>query len=128
MKTPRIALFSDFYHEANALARTARAIEACARRRNVPLLSIHEGEETLLVHDGSIVRFDLRRSRWRFDLAMWRHTPRVAAALQWFAPDVLHFTSSGDIGRLGAQLGQRLDIPIVQAVNLDVFEAEIDAE
>lgn len=82
MKLPRIALFSDSYHEANGIARTAVAIEACARRRNIPLLSVHPGPETRLVHDGSIVRLDLARSGLcsfglehglRFDPAMWRH-------------------------------------------------------
>ena len=81
MKMPRIALFSDSYHEANDVARTAFAIEACAKRRNIPFLSVHAGPETRLVHDGSIVRLDLKRSSvfsfglehdLRFDLAMWR--------------------------------------------------------
>ena len=111
MRTPRIALFSDSYHEANGVARTAQAIEACAKSRNIPLLSVHAGPETLFVHDGSIMRLDLKRSSalsvglegdLRFDLAMWRYTPRVASALRWFAPDVLHFTGPSDIGQLGA--------------------------
>ena len=62
MRMPRIALFSDSYHEANGVARTAHAIEACAKRRNIPLLSVHAGPETRLVHDGSIARLDLKRS------------------------------------------------------------------
>ena len=111
MKMPRIALFSDSYHEANGVARTARAIEACAKRRNIPLLSVHAGPETRLVHDGSIVRLDLSRSSLfsfglehdlRFDLAMWRHIGRVAETVKWFAPDVLHFTGPSDVGLLGA--------------------------
>ena len=109
----RIALFSDSYHEANAVARTAFAIEACAKRRNIPLLSVHAGPETRLVHDGSIVRLDLKRSSvfsfrlehdLRFDLAMWRHIGRAAEFVKWFAPDVLHFTGPGDVGQLGACL------------------------
>ncbi len=54
MNMPRIALFSDSYHEANGVARTTAAIEACAKKRNIPLLSVHAGPETRLVHDGSI--------------------------------------------------------------------------
>jgi len=131
MKTPRIALFSDSYHEANGVARTAQAIEACAKRRNIPLLSVHAGPETRLVRDGSIVRFDLKRSRvvsfglehdLRFDLAMWRYTPRVATALRWFAPDVLHFTGPSDIGQLGAYLGHRLSIPMVGSWHTNLHE------
>ena len=122
MKLPRIALFSDSHHDANNLARTTLAIEACARRRNIPLLSVHPGSETTLVNDGSIVRLGLKRSGLlsigskhgpRFDLSMWRHAARVAETVRWFAPDVLHFTAPSGIGQLGASLGRRLKIPVV---------------
>jgi len=131
MKMPRIALFSDSYHEANGVARTTAAIEACAKKRNIPLLSVHAGPETRLVHDGSIVRLDLKRSTalsfglehdLRFDLAMWRYLPRVAAALRWFAPDVLHFTGPSDVGQLGALLGHRLSIPMVASWHTNLHE------
>ena len=62
MRMPRIALFSDSCDEANGVKRTTLAIETCAKRRNIPLLSVHPGSETRLVHDGSIVRLDLKRS------------------------------------------------------------------
>jgi len=131
MRMPRIALFSDSYHEANGVARTTRAIEACAKKRNIPLLSVHAGPETRLVHDGSIVRLDLRRSKvlsfglehdLRFDLALWRHASRVADALRWFAPDVLHFTGPSDVGQMGACLGHRLDIPMVASWHTNLHE------
>jgi len=131
MSMPRIALFSDSYHEANGVARTTLAIEACAKRRNVPLLSVHAGPETRLVHDGSVVRLDLKRSRvlsiglehdLRFDLALWRHASRVGAALRWFAPDVLHFTGPSDVGQLGAYLGHRLSIPLVGSWHTNLHE------
>ena len=131
MKLPRIALFSDSYHEANGVARTAVAIEACAKRRNIPLLSVHAGPETRLVHDGSIVRLDLARSRLcsfglehglRFDPAMWRHAGRAAEIVEWFAPDVLHFTGPGDVGQLGAYLGHRLSIPMVASWHTNLHE------
>ena len=131
MRRPRIALFADSYHEANGVARTTTAIEACAKRSNIPLLSIHAGPETRLVHEGSIVRFDLKRSGvWsfglehdlRFDLAMWRHTNRVAEALRWFAPDVLHFTGPSDIGQLGAYLGHRFSVPMVASWHINLHQ------
>ncbi len=131
MKLPRIALFSDSYHESNDVARTAFAIEACAKRRNIPLLSVHAGPETRLVRDGSIVRLDLKRSSvfsfglehdLRFDLAMWRHIGRAAEFVKWFAPDVLHFTGPGDVGQLGACLGHRLSIPMVASWHTNLHE------
>jgi phosphatidylinositol alpha 1,6-mannosyltransferase len=131
MKLPRIAIFSDSYHEANGVARTIASIEASAKRRNIPLLSVHAGPETRLVHDGSIVRLDLKRSRLcsfgldhdvSFDLSMWRHAPHVGEALKWFAPDVLHFTGPSDIGQLGAYLGHRFGIPMVASWHTNLHE------
>ena len=131
MKTPRIAIFSDSYHEANGVARTIGSIEACAKRRNIPLLSVHAGPETRLVHDGSIVRLDLKRSRLcsfgldhdlSFDLSMWRHVSHVRETLKWFAPDVLHFTGPSDVGQLGAYLGHRLSIPMVASWHTNLHE------
>ena len=131
MKMSRIALFSDSYHEANGVARTTHAIEACAQRRKIPLLSVHAGPETRLVSDGSILRLDLKRSSLlsfglehdlRFDLSMWRHSGRVAETLKWFAPDVLHFTGPSDVGQLGACLGHRLSIPMIASWHTNLHE------
>lgn len=131
MKMPRIALFSDSYHEVNGVALTIAAIEACAKRRRIPLLSVHAGPETRLVHDGSIVRLDLKRARMcavglehdlKFDPSMWRHSSHVAEAVKWFAPDVLHFTGPGDVGQLGAYLGHRLSIPMVASWHTNLHE------
>jgi glycosyltransferase involved in cell wall biosynthesis len=83
---------------------------------------VHAGSETRLVHDGSIVRLDLKRSRacsfavdhdLQFDVSLWRHISRVRHLLRWFAPDLLHLTGPGDIGQLGAYLGRHLSIPMV---------------
>lgn len=131
MRMPRIALFSDSYHEANGVARTTLAIETCAKRRNIPLLSVHAGPETRLVHDGSIARLDLKRSTLfsfglehdlRFDLSMWRHLGCVRETVRWFAPDVLHFTGPSDVGQLGALLGHRLSIPMVASWHTNLHE------
>jgi phosphatidylinositol alpha 1,6-mannosyltransferase len=122
MRMPRVAIFSDSYHEANGVARTSKALEACAKRRGMSLLSVHAGPETRLVHDGSIIQVDVKRSSLasirlehdlHLDLAMWRYVSRVKAILKWFAPDVLHLTGAGDVGQLGAYLGHRLNIPMV---------------
>src|SRR5262249_2091893 len=110
----RVALFSDAHYEANGVARTACALETYARERRLPLLSVHAGPSTRTTHDHTIVRVELER--WtatsfalehdlRFDVALWRHTARVARELRRFQPDVLHFTGPSDIGQLGAYLG-----------------------
>jgi glycosyltransferase involved in cell wall biosynthesis len=127
----RVALFTDSYHEANGIARTTSALEACARRRDVPLLVVHAGPVTKVVENGSVVRLELKRWRptsfalehdMRFDLVMWRHASRVAAALRRFAPDVLHFTGPSDIGLLGVFLGYRSNIPMVGSWHTNLHE------
>lgn len=131
MKAPRIALFSDSYHEANGVARTTMALEECARQRNIPFLSVHAGPETRLVRDGSVVRLDLKRSTLcsfalehdlKFDLTLWRHARRVRETLSWFAPDVVHFTGPSDVGQLGAYFGHRLSIPMVGSWHTNLHE------
>lgn len=128
---PRIALFSDSHYEANGVARTTNALEDYARRRGLPLLSVHAGPETRTVQEGSIVRLEL--ARWhatsfglehdlRFDLALWRHVGAVRQALHHFQPDVLHFTGPSDIGQLGVFLGYRLGIPMVGSWHTNLHE------
>jgi glycosyltransferase involved in cell wall biosynthesis len=127
----RVALFSDSHYETNGVARTTLALEAYARRRGMPLLSVHAGSATGLSHEDSITRLEL--GRWSatsfhlehdltFDVAMWRHLGRVAHALKQFRPDVLHFTGPSDIGQLGAFLGLRLGIPIVGSWHTNLHE------
>jgi glycosyltransferase involved in cell wall biosynthesis len=125
MRTPRIALFSDSHDEANGVAHTTLAIEAGAKRRNIPVLSVHPCAETRLVHDGSIARLGLQRSRV-FAFGQ-RHISRVTEQVEWFAPDVLHFIGPSDVQLLGASLSRRLNVPMVaswpvsQCVDTDMF-------
>ncbi len=113
------------------MKRTTLAIETSAKRRNIPVLSVHSCSETRLVHDGSIARLGLKRSSMfsfglehdqRFDLSMRRHITRVAETVEWFAPDVLHFIGASDVGLLGASLGRRLNIPMVASWHDDLHE------
>src|SRR5262245_61615059 len=110
----RVALFSDSHYEANGVARTMTALEDYARRRQMPLLSVHAGPSTRVTKDGSIARVELRRvpltsikleHDLHFDVTMWRQRRLVARALRLFKPDVLHFTGPSDIGLLGVFLG-----------------------
>src|SRR5262245_55905708 len=127
----RVALFTDSYYEANGVARTTAALESCARRRNLPLLLIHAGSANRVVTDGSVTRIELKRWRptsfglehdMRFDVAMWRHLPKVKAAMRRFAPDVLHFTGPSDIGQLGAYLGHGSGVPMIGSWHTNLHE------
>jgi glycosyltransferase involved in cell wall biosynthesis len=126
-----VALFADSYYETNGVARTIGALETCAARSGVPLLSIHAGPKTRLVEQGAGQRLELRRTRptsfplehdLSFDFAMWRHAPRVARVLRQFAPDVIHFTGPSDIGQLGIRLGRYLNLPMVGSWHTNLHE------
>jgi glycosyltransferase involved in cell wall biosynthesis len=129
--TPRVALFTDSYYEANGVARTAGALEAYAAERDRPLLVVHGGRANQLIESGSVVRLELARWRrtsfaldhdLRFDVALWRHARHVAQVLRWFRPDVLHVTGPSDIGQMGALLAHRLSIPMVASWHTNLHE------
>jgi glycosyltransferase involved in cell wall biosynthesis len=113
------------------VARTAGALERFARDEGRPLLVVHGGRANQLIESGSVVRLEL--ARWSrtsvaldhdlyFDVALWRHTHRVARVLRSFRPDVLHFTGPSDIGRIGLRLGRRLAIPMVGSWHTNLHE------
>jgi hypothetical protein len=68
---PRVAYFPDSFHEVNGVAHTSRHLEAFARRRNLPFLSVRAGDrgQTLMEH-GNVWTLELprgsmsRRSNW----------------------------------------------------------------
>jgi phosphatidylinositol alpha 1,6-mannosyltransferase len=83
--------------------------------------------------EGSVARLELPRS-WasfgierdlRYDLFLWRHTGEVRRAVLRFQPDVIHVTSPGEFGQLGAYLAHTLRIPLVASwhTNLHQFGA-----
>lgn len=45
---PRVAFFTDSFHEVNGVAHTSRHFDAFARRRALPFLNVHAGPKTLL--------------------------------------------------------------------------------
>jgi glycosyltransferase involved in cell wall biosynthesis len=120
-RTPRVALFTDSYAEANGIARLSRALETNAARHGRPFLCVHGGEAFDVVTSGSIERVELPRSAvafrlehdLRFDPLLWRHYGKVRDLVMAFRPDIVHITGPSDVGQLGALLGHRHDIPIV---------------
>jgi hypothetical protein len=136
MRMPRIALFSDSCQETGSVMRTALAIETCARRRSIPLLSVRTGPETRLVHDGSIVRLDLKRSSLaslgrgrdaRFDLSMWRHIGRVAETASWFVKNRQRRETMGVAARARAVdllSSERIFVDVCSARHAAMSEAE----
>jgi phosphatidylinositol alpha 1,6-mannosyltransferase len=118
---PRVALFCETFHEVNGVALTARQLVEFAKRRAHPFLAVLGGLRLAQYTEGSVTRLELPRC-WasfgierdlRYDLFLWRHLGEVRRALARFRPDVIHVTSPGEFGQLGAYLAHTLQIPLV---------------
>jgi phosphatidylinositol alpha 1,6-mannosyltransferase len=128
---PRVAYFPDAFHEVNGVAHTSRHFEAFARRRNLPFLCVRAGPADGASSDGSLVQtLELRRSvlsfpiekDLRFDLAYWRHLPRILADTRRFRPDIIHITGPTELGFLGAWIAHHLHVPLVASWHTNVHE------
>jgi phosphatidylinositol alpha 1,6-mannosyltransferase len=131
---PRVALFCETFQEINGVALTARQLVAFAQRHDYPFLAIHGGPRVEQFIEGSVTRLELPRgplsfrieSDLRYDLWFWRHAPAARRALEAFRPGVIHVTSPGEFGQLGAYLAHTLKIPLVASwhTNLHQFAAQ----
>lgn len=128
--SPRIAFFPCAYNEVDGMANTARHFEACARRREVPLLNIHGGSAQYCEASGWLQRVEFQR-RWPkfsldknhdFDLLFWRYYERVKRIVLDFQPDLIHITGPSDVGQLGSLLAHRLRIPLVASWHTNLHE------
>lgn len=123
---PRVAFFTDCYHEVNGVALTSRELEAYARRSGHPFLTVRRGPAAAL----SAEVLELQRSRLSFavdrelcfDLLFWRLRRQVEQVLAGFRPDLVHVTSPGDLGILGAWMAHRLGIPLVASWHTNLHE------
>ncbi len=130
---PRVAFFCETFNEINGVALTARQIADFAARHERPFISVHSGPELAHRAEGSVRHLELPRSRASFgierdlsyDLFLWRHTEYVRKVLAEFRPDVIHVTSPGEFGQLGAWLSHTMRIPLVASwhTNLHQFAA-----
>src|SRR5580704_19405669 len=127
---PRVALFCETFHEINGVALTARQLVDFAKRRARPLLTVLGGPRLARFEEGSVTRLELPRS-WasfgierdlRYDLFLWRHIEEVRRALAEFRPDVIHVTSPGEFGQLGAYLAHALKIPLVASLHTNLHQ------
>ena len=126
----RVAFLTDCFHEVNGVALTSRQLDAFARRRDLPFLSVHVGPQTRTWTDGSVTTMELKRSAARvpldagmhFDTLCLRHLPRVEKAVRAFGPDLIHITGPGDCGLLGFILSLQLQIPLVASWHTNLHE------
>jgi len=118
---PRVALFCETFHEINGVALTTRQLVSYAQRHGLPFLAIHGGLNPGAWDEGSVRRVELKRA-WlsigierdlQYDLLFWRYLNRIRKEVLAFRPDMIHITSPGELGQLGAYLCHSLKIPLV---------------
>lgn len=127
---PRVAFLTDTFHEVNGVALTSRQLRDFARRRGLPFLCVYGGDETRRVQDGAVTEFQLERGPLAFaldkgllhDPALWRFHGQLSGAIREFQADLIHITSPGDVGELGALLAHQMKIPLVISWHTNLHE------
>jgi len=127
---PRVAFFTDSFHEINGVAHTSRHFDAFARRRRLPFLNVHAGPTTAYSEDGPVCTAELARTGFgfqleqdmSFDLSFLRHRSRVRAHVQKFGADLVHITGPSDVGILGALIAHDLKLPLVASWHTNIHE------
>lgn len=127
---PRVAFFTDSFHEVNGVAHTSRHFDAFARRRGVPFLNIHSGPKTELREDGPVWTLELEPSAvgfkletdMSFDLLFIRHRRRLIDLLKKFGADLVHVTGPSHVGMLGTIVAHDLKLPMVASWHTNIHE------
>ena len=127
---PRVAFFTDSFHEVNGVALTSRQFESYAGRHGLPMFSCHAGPEDRIWSEGSITRCEWSRSGARlaveadlaFDLQFMRHRRRVREALTAFGADLVHITGPNDCSLLALMVAHDLGLPVVASWHTNVHE------
>lgn len=130
-KVPRVAFFPDSFYEVNGVAHTSRNFQKFAADRNLPFLCVRTAARVHnLETQGSLWSLELPRSVFSiplekdltFDPAYLRHLPLVDAAMEKFAPDIVHITGPSDVGLLGSALARHYGIPLAASWHTNVHE------
>lgn len=129
-KAPRIAFFTDSFHEVNGVALTSREFAAFAKRHDYPFFSVRAGAETKHWRDGAFETYELKNSKvviglehdLAFDMLFLRHLGDVEQKLKEFRPDVVHVTGPSHAGLLGALLAHRMHVPIAASWHTNLHE------
>jgi phosphatidylinositol alpha 1,6-mannosyltransferase len=129
-KVPRIAFFTDSFHEVNGVALTSREFAGFAQRHDYPFFSVHAGPETKHWREGTFETFELANSKvvlglehdLSFDLLFLRHYKAMRRKLAEFHPDVVHVTGPSHAGLLGVLLAHQMRVPIAASWHTNLHE------
>jgi phosphatidylinositol alpha 1,6-mannosyltransferase len=118
---PRIAFLTDTYHEINGVALTSRQLQNCAQQRGYPFLCVYGGDSDKREQHGSVKHVQLKRGPLAFHLdkglrhdpALWRYMRDLTEQIVDFGADLIHITSPGDVGEMGALIAYQRKIPLV---------------
>lgn len=131
ISSPRVAFFTDSFHEVNGVANTSQQFELFARRRRLPFLCVRAGErQPALVEDGPVWTLELPRGVFSFaiekdlsfDPVFFRHFPLIEETLARFRPDLVHITGPSELGLLGASLAHSRRLPLAASWHTNVHE------
>ncbi len=129
MRPPRVAFFTDSFHEVNGVAHTSRNFAAFAGRRGLPFLSVRAGSAAptavgdfhTLELPRSCAAISLEKDLF-FDPLFIRHARRIDRALRAFRPDVIHITGPSELGIFGAWFAWRHGVPLAASWHTNVHE------
>ncbi len=132
MHRPRVAFFTDSFHEVNGVAQTSRQFDAFARRWQTPFLRVNvapggnfqqqpEGTVQTLELERGLAAFPVEQDM-KFDPLFMRHSTRVRHVLTGFKPDLVHITGPSDVGILGITLARQMNIPVVASWHTNLHE------
>ena len=118
---PRIAFLTDTYHETNGVALTSRQLQNCAQEHGYPFLCVYGGDSDRREQAGSVKHVQLKRGPLAFHLdkglrhdpALWRYMRELTERIVDFGADLIHITSPGDVGEMGALIAHQRKLPLV---------------
>ena len=127
---PRVAFFTDAFHEPNGVASLSREFSEFALRHNIPFACVYGGPKTQIERCGELLKIQLERGICSFKLdqdlycdpLLTRYTGQVTQLLREFRADLVHITGPGDMGVLGAHIAHRQKIPLVASWHTNLHE------
>jgi glycosyltransferase involved in cell wall biosynthesis len=129
-RRPRVAFFPDSFHEVNGAALTCRQLEAFAERQGRDFMTVRCGPREFFQRTGHAWRLQMRRGKLAFPIDRDLHfdpllilrRKEVLEHVRAFAPDLIHITSPGDVGILGAWIAHVLKVPLVASWHTNLHE------